>query len=193
MATTSNVLSSKSIRHASPRTKLTGMPAHFSFPFSNILSERSSATISRQLPKPAYISLANAPSRVATSSAFPIWSGESSCRSLSMRDPSCYSVNYNGKCLIRQCLPPQESRRFSLYRRAAEFASMNLPNCVFLQLLRTARRSAADMCIFSRIFIDFPFFLFFSKKGLHFSDGCAILFSEENNSPPRISSLLLFS
>lgn len=78
--------------------------------------------------------------------------------------------------LYGNACPPQESRRFSLYRRAADFASMNLPNCVFPQLLRTARRSAADMCIFSRIFIDFPFFLFFQKRACIFRTGVLYYF-----------------
>lgn len=80
--------------------------------------------------------------------------------------------------LYGNACPPQESRRFSLYRRAADFASMNLPNCVFPQLLRTARRSAADMCIFSRIFIDFPFFLFFQKRACIFRTGVLYYFSK---------------
>ena len=176
MATTSNVLSSKSIWHASPRTKLTGMPAHFSRPFSNILSERSSATISPHAPKPAYISLANAPSRVATSSAFPIWSGESSCRSLSMRDPSCYSVYYNGKCLIRQCLPPAREPAFFIIPARRRICKYELAELRFSAAVAYRQPFGSGYVHLFPHFYRFSVFPVFSKKGLHFSDGCAILF-----------------
>ena len=88
---------------------------------------------------------------------------------------------------------PQRVRYISLYRCFSFFASTNLGNCVFQPSAAPVLRPAPYVCIISRNFINTSDFLIYFQKELAFSDGYAILFFAENNSPLRIASLLLFS
>lgn len=87
---------------------------------------------------------------------------------------------------------PQRVRYISLYRCFSFFASTNLGNCVFQPSAAPVLRPAPNVCIISRNFINTSDFLIYFQKELAFSDGYAILFFAENNSPLRIPSLLLF-